>query len=121
MLKQLQRSRLSPALRVDRKLRRQENLGRSFIRIAEGDSVTPIANILSILAEFWMENREDEEFEDYVAYNDLGLPLAYAANSNLVALTPEGQAMVEETFKGLLDTLELSDTGFVDLDEIFLA
>ena len=83
--------------------------------------MTPIGNILSILAEFWMENREDEEFEDYVAYNDLGLPLAYAANSNLAALTPGGQAIVEETFKILLDMLELSDTGFEKLEEILLA
>lgn len=83
--------------------------------------MTPIGHIISILAEFWMENRDDEEFEEFVEYNDLGLPLAYSANANLVALTPSGQVIVEETFKGLLEMFELKDTGFEELEEILFA
>jgi hypothetical protein len=32
-------------------------------------------NKISILAELWMNYRDDEELQDFIEYNDLGLPL----------------------------------------------
>jgi hypothetical protein len=34
-------------------------------------------NKVSILAELWMNYRDDEELQDFIEFNDLGLPLAY--------------------------------------------
>lgn len=71
-----------------------------------------------ILAEFWFLYRNDEDFIDFVEYNDLGLPLAYAISNEIVESTDTAQRFIEETFALLLAGLEVEDTGFEDLDEL---
>jgi len=72
-----------------------------------------------ILAELWMHYRDDEDFVDFVEYNDLGLPLAYGVANNLVeSLTDTGITMVEETWDLLLSGLGVEDTGFEYLDDL---
>ncbi len=45
---------------------------------------TTFENKALILADLWMNFRNDEEFQDFVDYNDLGLPLAYALANGVV-------------------------------------
>lgn len=71
-----------------------------------------------ILAELWLNYRNDEEFIDFVEYNDLGLPLAYAISNEIVESTDTAQRFIEETFDLLLTGLDVEDTGFEDLDEL---
>ena len=73
---------------------------------------------LEILAELWLNYRNDQNFEDFFAYNDLGLPLAYAINESIVTSSVLAETLVEETFSLLLAGLEIEDTGFSCLDEI---
>lgn len=80
--------------------------------------MTPFSNRCEILAELWLNYRDDEEFADFVAYNDLGLPLAYAIKSDIVHTAPIGEQMVNETFDILISALELEDTGFDSLEEM---
>jgi hypothetical protein len=79
---------------------------------------TPFSNQASILAELWMNHRQDEEFRDFIEYNDLGLPLAYAIAENVVAVSDKAKLFIEETFDVLLAGLEIDDTGFETLDEV---
>jgi len=79
---------------------------------------TPFSNKCEILGELWLNYRGDEQFEDFLEYNDLGLPLAYAISSNVIQSTPLAQTFIEETFDLLLAGLELQDTGFDSLDDI---
>lgn len=79
---------------------------------------TPFSNKASILADLWMNYRNDEEFQDFVEYNDLGLPLAYAIANDIVKVTPIAQTFIEETYDLLIEALEVEDTGFDNLDEI---
>ena len=51
-----------------------------------------------VLAELWMNYRQDEELEDFIEYNDLGLPLAYMVQTNLITITDEGKKYIEETY-----------------------
>jgi hypothetical protein len=81
-------------------------------------TTTPFSNQASILAELWMNHRGDEEFRDFIEYNDLGLPLAYAIAENVVAVSDKAKLFIEETFDVLLAGLEIDDTGFETLDEI---
>jgi hypothetical protein len=37
-----------------------------------------------ILAELWLSYRGDEELQDFLEANDLGLPLAYAIDNDIV-------------------------------------
>ena len=71
-----------------------------------------------ILADVWMNYREDWKFEDFVEYNDLGLPLAYAIANGIVEASPKATEFVNETFQGLLSGLEVDDMGFESLDDI---
>ena len=81
-------------------------------------TTTPFSNKASILAELWMNHRADEEFRDFVEYNDLGLPLAYAIAENVVSVSDKAKLFIEETFDVLIAGLEMEDTGFDSLDEL---
>lgn len=81
--------------------------------------MTSFENKCAILADLWMDYRDDEEFVDFLEYNDLGLPIAYAISSNIVATKPMAEQFVNETFDLLLAALEISeDTGFETLDDL---
>jgi len=74
----------------------------------------------SILAELWMNYRNDPNFEDFISYNDLGLPLAYILDNGIAKQTELSIKFINETFDLLLGSLELQDNGYVTLDDIFL-
>ena len=71
-----------------------------------------------ILADLWMNYRSDEEFLDFIEYNDLGLPLSYAVTSQMIDLKPIGENLINETFDLLLQGLGVEDTGFSNLDDL---
>jgi hypothetical protein len=65
-----------------------------------------------------MDYRTDEQFQDFIEYNDLGLPIAYAISNSLVEAFPIVEGYIEESFDLLLTSLGLTDTGFDSLNEI---
>ena len=80
---------------------------------------TTFDNKASILSEIWVNYRGDEEFNDFIEYNDLGLPLSYLVSTGVVeAKSEQARAFIEETFSLLLTGLGLEDTGFDSLDNI---
>lgn len=82
------------------------------------NSKTDFSKICEILSDLWMDYRTDEEFADFIDYNDIGLPLAYAVTNNLVTVNKSGESLIEETFALLLGGLDIEDTGFDSLDDI---
>jgi hypothetical protein len=79
---------------------------------------TSLENRMQILAELWLEYRNDQNFEDFIKYNDLGLPLAYAIAEGIVETTPPAENYINETFELLLAGLGIEDENFENLDEI---
>jgi hypothetical protein len=80
---------------------------------------TPFETQAQILADLWMDYRGDEEFSDFIEYNDLGLPMAYVISSGIMKATPLAQQYIEETFDLLLAAVKIEeDTGFDSLDDI---
>ena len=84
-------------------------------------STTTIESKEIILAELWMNYRDDSNFKDFISYSDLGLPLAYALSTSIVQRTEYSNKFIEETFTLLLGSLEVEDTGFYTLDELLMA
>ena len=84
-------------------------------------TTTTIESKEIILAELWMNYKTDPNFEEFISYNDLGLPLAYALSTSIVTRTEKSNKFIEETFALLLGALEIEDTGFDVLDELFMA
>jgi hypothetical protein len=82
---------------------------------------TKFKNKCRILAEIWMDYRDDAEFSDFIEYNDLGLPLAYAISTGVVEKSDEAKNFINETFELLLAGLDIEDTGFEDLTEVLEA
>lgn len=73
---------------------------------------------VSILATLYALYNDDEDMEDFFEYNDLGLPMAYLVNEDLVSLKDKGSIYIEETWKLFLDSLEIEDMGFETLDQM---
>lgn len=69
-----------------------------------------------ILADLWLNYRSDEEFQDFIQYNDLGLPVAYLISSGLVKPSEEINKFVNEAFDLLLAGFDQEDLGFETLD-----
>lgn len=82
-------------------------------------SETTFEDKASILADLWLNYRRDADFADFIEYNDIGLPLAYAINESIVESTEIAARFVEETFFLLLEGLDIEeDTGFETLDDM---
>lgn len=82
--------------------------------------MTDFSSRAEILAELWMEFRDDEELQDFIEYNDLGLPLAYLITNKFCEANTLGEAYINETFDLFLAALDIKeDVGFESLDDIF--
>jgi ribosomal protein L37E len=82
---------------------------------------TTFANKCHILADLWLNYRTDEEFEDFVEYNDIGLPLAYVLENEIADQNDESERFINETFSLLLEKFETEDQGFESIDELLEA
>lgn len=79
------------------------------------------ADKAGIVGQLWIEFRNDEDFTAFMEYNDLGAPLAYMIAEGIVQdVTPLGEEMVSETYKMLLDLLEVTEEEISILEEINL-
>ena len=75
-------------------------------------------NKTTILAELWMNYREDDQIKDFVDYNDLGLPLAYLITNEIVIPTNQAQVYINETYDLLVAALEVEDVEYESLEEM---
>jgi hypothetical protein len=82
---------------------------------------TTFENKCAVLSELWLNNRDDEQFEDFIAYNDIGLPLAYILDNDIAEVNETSENFINETFDLLLVLLEIEDQGFEDFDEVMSA
>lgn len=80
--------------------------------------MTTFENKCIILADLWLNYRNDTEFADFIEYNDLGLPLAYALSEGIVNGTELSTKFIDETFDLLLAGVGVEDNEWYSLDEI---
>lgn len=80
--------------------------------------MTDFSNICDILGFLYSQYREEEEFVDFIQFNDVGLPLAYFAREHLMNPSDDGVRYILETWSLFLQGLGLDDTGFTDLDSV---
>lgn len=80
---------------------------------------TPFKTRCAILGTLWLEYSTDEDLEDFVKYNDLGLPIAFAIAEDIVESNPVAEGYINETWDLLLAALQIDDIGFGKLDDLF--
>jgi len=67
----------------------------------------------------WLDYKNDKQFTDFIEYNDLGLPIAYAIANNIVDSKPMAEKFVNESFDLLCDGLGLvNDIHWTDLTQM---
>ena len=81
--------------------------------------MTDFTKVCEILGTLYVNYKEDEEFEDFIDFNDLGLPLAYLASENLCEVSDDGARYITETWELFLAGLKMKDEGFDSLEELF--
>ena len=74
----------------------------------------------NILGELWIDYREEDDLQEFIGYNDLGLPLAFAVAEDLVKPSARAVEMINESFALLLASLEIDDAGFTSFDDLML-
>ena len=80
---------------------------------------TTFSNKCFILGTLFIQEADNEEFSNFFEYNDIGLPLAYSQSQGLCEVTDKGKTWSEGSWKELMEALEINDTGFENLDEVF--
>jgi Zn-dependent M32 family carboxypeptidase len=91
---------------------------RADLKERDKPMATEYTKKVEILSQIWLEYREDEDFKDFVEYNDVGLPLAFMIANGLVEATDEGENFLDETFTVLLAALTVTDKGYDSLEEL---
>jgi hypothetical protein len=79
---------------------------------------TPIEKQAELLAELWLDYRDEEYFKEFFEYADLGFPLSYLLANNIVTRNTETDKFVGDTWELLLGLVALEDTGFDSLEDI---
>ena len=65
-----------------------------------------------IIFEFINDYREDEAFQDFFSYNDLGVPMAVMLVNQLVDLNEGGIKVLDETWESLCENLNDADPDY---------
>ena len=83
--------------------------------------MTGFSKQCEILSQLWMDYRDESDFEDFVTYNDLGLPLAHFIHEGVVKSTPQAEMYVGETFNLFIAALEADpEEEYESLDEMLI-
>ena len=83
--------------------------------------MTTYKNKCDILGQLWQDYREETDFEDFVQYNDLGLPLAYLISQEIVKSSPQAEIYVNETFELFILALEADpDEEYESLEDLLV-
>jgi hypothetical protein len=82
------------------------------------DTKTPYDKRCEIIADLWIKYGDEDELEDFMSYNDLGLVLAFAIHEDIVKSTVLAEGYINETFDLLLEAMSTEDTGFDTIEQI---
>lgn len=78
----------------------------------------PFSDKCGILGQFWFEYRDDEKLQEFISYNDIGLPLAWFIATGVVTPNPMAEDYVNETFNLFMAALEVSEEELDGLDNL---
>jgi hypothetical protein len=83
--------------------------------------VTDFTRMCEILGSLYANYKQDDDLKDFIEFNDLGLPLAYFVSEELCQVSDDGARYITETWQLFLASMDLQDTGWDSLDQMFAA
>ena len=78
-------------------------------------------NRINVLADIWYNYRDDENMQQFIEYNDLGLPLAYLISTDIVSSTDRAAKYINDSYQLLLDVLEVDDVDYENFAQVLKA
>jgi hypothetical protein len=66
-----------------------------------------LSSKMDLLRDFYVDYKYDPDWQEFIAINDLGLPLSYLYSFGLVEPTKAGELEVIETWNSLCKELDL--------------
>jgi hypothetical protein len=57
---------------------------------------------IAVLADLYLNYRDEDQFREFADYNDIGLPIAHLVHTGLCTMNNEGKIYVEETYDLLI-------------------
>lgn len=82
-------------------------------------SNTDFSSKCAILNDIWINHRNHEFFEEFIATKDMGLPLACFIHNGIVETSTLANSIIDETFADLLELFEYEDEGFTSLQDFW--
>jgi hypothetical protein len=88
--------------------------------MTENTNITPFEKRCEILAELFIEYHNDKQFEDFIKYNDLALPLAYSFANGILDYSAGDKAkpFIDEAWDLLLASIGIEDDDYETLNEV---
>lgn len=76
-----------------------------------------------ILADFAEIYRNQEDWQDFISYNDLGIPYAIGlAFGHILDMSSDGETLIQDTWSHLCEVLGIdSDEEYMFIDDLFAA
>ncbi len=71
-----------------------------------------------ILADIWINYKDDPNLKEFISYNDVGLPLAYILSAGIAERTEISRKFIRESFLLLINMHGVEDIGYESFDEI---
>ena len=62
-----------------------------------------VGNVVGVLAEFYLAEKDTQQYQDFIKLYDVGLPIAVMAYHNLATPTEHGVRMLDETWYAFCD------------------
>ena len=57
---------------------------------------------IAVLADLYLNYRDENKFKEFADYNDIGLPIAHLVHTGLCTMNKEAELYVEETYDLLI-------------------
>ncbi len=87
-------------------------------------SKTAFSDKCNIIGYLWIswKDVDDDNWQDFFRFADIGCPMAYMAMRDWVQVTDEGKELIEEVWEVLCDVLDIDpDDKYQILDDLFSA
>ena len=62
---------------------------------------------IAVLADLYLNYRDENQFKDFAEYNDIGLPIAHLVHTGLCTMNKEGELYIEETYDLLIAAMDV--------------
>ena len=60
---------------------------------------------VGVLADLYLNYRDENQFKEFAEYNDIGLPIAHLVHTGLCNMNKEAEVYVEETYDLLVSAM----------------